>query len=179
MAELLQNTSLIALTCRQRYALCCNEAGEEAKMAKHMAMTEIMALKKAPPKELHRRYKELYGEDAVGTHKVYLWRKIAYRLQELEHGGLSAKAKARIKELIEKYDPINDKTLKPDRPTISKDRRIPLPGTVINKDYKGSTYQVKVLEKGFEFSGKIYKSLSAIAEEITGAHWNGYLFFSL
>ena len=63
-------------------------------MAKNTAMTEIMALKKAPAKELHRRYKELYGEDATGTHKVYLWRKIAYRLQELEYGGLSAKTKA-------------------------------------------------------------------------------------
>ena len=149
-------------------------------MARNMAMTEIMALKKVPAKELHRRYKELYGEDATGTHKVYLWRKIAYRLQELEYGGLSAKVKARIKELIEKYDPINDKTLKPDRPIVasSKDKRIPLPGTVITKDYKGSIYQVKVLEKGFEFNGNIYKSLSAIAEKITGAHWNGYLFFN-
>ena len=149
-------------------------------MAKNIAMVEIMALKKAPAKELHSRYKELYGEDTTGTHKVYLWRKIAYRLQELEHGSLSAKAKARIKELIEKYDPINDKTLKPDRPIVasSKDKRIPLPGTVITKDYKGSVYQVKVLEKGFEFNGTIYKSLSAIAEKITGAHWNGYLFFN-
>ena len=52
---------------------------------------------------------------------------------------LSAKAKNRIKELIEKYDPINDETLKPDRPIVasSKDRRIPFPCTVITKDYEG------------------------------------------
>ena len=65
-----------------------------------LMLEQIMALKNAPTEELKKQYKELYGEDATGTHKVYLWRKISYRLQELEHGGLSVKAKARIKELI-------------------------------------------------------------------------------
>ena len=147
-------------------------------------MNEIMALKNASTEELQKRYKELYGEDATGTHKTYLWRKIAYKLQELECGGLSSKAKHRLKELIAEYDPINNKALRPDNPVISqtvpgKDKRIPIPGTAITKEYKGSNYQVKVLEKGFEYNTKIYKTLSAIAKEITGAHWNGYLFFNL
>ncbi len=146
--------------------------------------TQIEALKKAPLNELQKRHKELHGEDATGTHKTYLWRKIAYKLQELECGGLSSKAKHRLKELIEEYDPINNKALRPDNPVISqtapgKDKRIPIPGTAITKEYKGSNYQVKVLEKGFEYNTKIYKTLSAIAKEITGAHWNGYLFFNL
>ena len=147
-------------------------------------MSEIIALKNAPVEELHRRYKELYGEDAAGTHRLYLWRKIAYRLQEREHGSLSTKAKGRLKALIEEFDPINNKALRPDKPIASqyvsvKDKRLPIPGTVITKKYKGTSYQIKVLEKGFEYNGKIYKTQSAIAKEITGAHWNGYLFFSL
>ena len=147
-------------------------------------MSEIMALKNAPVEELLRRYKELYGEDAAGTHKLYLWRKIAYRLQEREQGSLSAKANGRLKTLIEEYDPINNKALRPDKPVSwlpasTKDKRLPIPGTVITKEYKDTKYQVKVLEKGFEYNGKIYKTLSAIAKEITGAHWNGYLFFNL
>jgi len=147
-------------------------------------MDDIMALKKAPAEELQRRYKELYGEDASGTHKTYLWRKVAYKLQEQKHGSLSPKAKGKLKVLIEEYDPINNKALRPDKPMISqetpaKDKRLPIPGTVITKEYKGANYQVKVLEKGFEYNGKIYKTLSAIAKEITGAHWNGYLFFNL
>ena len=82
------------------------------------------------------------------------------------------------------YDPINNKTLRPDKPApclpvIAKDKRLPIPGTVITKEYKDTKHQVKVLEKGFEYNGKIYKTLSAIAKEITGAHWNGYLFFNL
>lgn len=147
-------------------------------------MSEITALKSASAEELLRRYRELYGEDAASSHKLYLWRKVAYKLQEREHGSLSAKAKNRLKGLIEEYDPINNKALRPDTPVVSltapgKDKRIPIPGTVITKDYKGSNYKVKVLETGFEYRGKIYKTLSAIAKEITGAHWNGYLFFNL
>jgi len=147
-------------------------------------MNEIMALKNAPAEELLKRYKELYGEDATGTHKTYLWRKVAYKLQEHKNGGLSAKAKGKLKALIEEFDPINNKALRPDRPMVSqqasvKDKRLPIPGTVITKEYRDAKYQVKVLEKGFEYNGKIYKTLSAIAKEITGAHWNGYLFFNL
>jgi len=143
---------------------------------------QIQVLKNVTLSTIQERYKELFNAaEAPCANKPYLIKKIAYRLQETAYGGLSDEAKVRIAELIEKYDPINDKTLKPDRPIVagSKDKRIPLPGTVIIKDYKGSLYQIKVLEKGFEFAGKIYKSLSAIAEEITGADWNGYLFFSL
>jgi hypothetical protein len=144
----------------------------------------IEKLKNASAEELIKRYKELYGEDATGTHKTYLWRKVAYKLQELEHGGLSVKANGRLKALIEEFDPINNKALRPDKPMVSqqasvKDKRLPIPGTVITKEYKGTTYQVKVMEKGFEYNAKIYKTLSAIAKEITGAHWNGYLFFNL
>ena len=147
-------------------------------------MDDIMALKKAPAEELQRRYKEFYGEDASGTHKTYLWRKIAYKLQKQKHGSLSAKTKGKLKALIEEFDPINNKALRPDKPMVSqetpaKDKRLPIPWTVITKEYKGTNYQVKVLEKGFEYNGKIYKTLSAIAKEITRAHWNGYLFFNL
>lgn len=153
-------------------------------MSKESIISQIMALKNTPLKELIERYKELNGEDTTVTHKTYLWRKIAYKLQEIENGSLSTKAKTRIKALIEDYDPINNKALRPGKPMISqqatiKDKRLPIPGTVITKEYKGTNYQVKVLEKGFEYSGKIYKTLSAIAKEITGAHWNGYLFFNL
>lgn len=146
--------------------------------------SQITAFKNAPAEELLKRYKELYGEDAAGTHKTYLWRKIAYKLQELEYGELSVKGKNRLKAFIEEYDPINNKALRPDKPITNqplpaKDKRLPIPGTVITKEYKGASYRVKVLEKGFEHNGKIYKTLSSIAKQITRAHWNGYLFFNL
>jgi len=54
-----------------------------------------------------------------------------------------------------------------------------MPGTVINREYKGNIHQVKVLDDGFEYEGRVFKSLSAITKEITGSHWNGFKFFHL
>ena len=58
-------------------------------------------------------------------------------------------------------------------------QRMPPPGTIITREYKGQTLQVKVLPQGFEFEGEVYKSLSAVAKAITGQHCNGYHFFRL
>ena len=146
---------------------------------------EISSLKDQPLEALKTHYKEVFSvTDVPSNNKVFLWRKVAYKLQERELGGLSAKASGKLKMLIEEFDPINNKALRPDKPMVNqhalvKDKRLPIPGSVITKEYKGANYQVKVLEKGFEYSGKIYKTLSAIAKEITGAHWNGFLFFNL
>lgn len=147
-------------------------------------MNEITTLNNAPLEELQKRYKDLYSEDTTSTNKTSLWRKIAHKLQEDEHGSLSTKAQGRLKALIEEFDPINNKALRPDTPAFisplsAKDKRLPIPGTVITKEYKDAKHRIKVLEKGFEYNAKIYKTLSAIAKEITGAHWNGYLFFNL
>ncbi len=171
------------LTCGETYGPICPDE-RRPKMVKETTTSQIMMLKNASAEELIKRYKELFRADATGTHKTYLWRKIAYKLQEQEHGGLSTKAKEKLKVLIEEFDPINNKALRPDKQIVNqqapvKDKRLPIPGTMITKEYKGIKHQVKILEKSFEYNGKIYKTLSAIAKEITGAHWNGYLFFNL
>lgn len=60
-----------------------------------------------------------------------------------------------------------------------RDPRLPKVGTIINREYKGRTLQVKVLEKGFEYEGQVYRSLSGLARQITGQIINGFLFFRL
>ena len=151
-------------------------------------LAEIMELKDKSLLELKAIYKELYGsETAPSSNKVYLWRKIAYKLQEIEQGGLSSQAQGKIEEFIQKYDPVNNKALRPGadfdnkdkKPKLSRDKRLPIPGTIITKEYKGTKLEVKILENGFEYNNKQYRSLTAVAKEITGAHWNGYLFFGL
>jgi hypothetical protein len=57
--------------------------------------------------------------------------------------------------------------------------RLPLPGTILTRWYKGKTLSVQVLRHGFEYQGQVYKSLSAAAKAITGSHTSGYLFFRL
>ncbi len=111
-------------------------------------------------------------------------RKTAFEAQEQAHGGLSDAAKDRLNEFITAYDPINNKALRQNGADQAskgriRDRRLPIPGTVISKVYKGTVINVKVLDKGFEYDGTVYRSLSSIAGSITGQHWNGYLFFGL
>lgn len=150
---------------------------------------QIQALKSTTLPEIQKRYEELFNAaEAPCVNKPYLIKKIAYKLQETTYGGLSDNARAQIAELIEKYDPVNNKTLRPQVVSAGKnvvsipflrDKRLPIPGTIIYKKYKGQNIHVKVLEKGFEYKDKYYRSLTAIAYDITGAHWNGFSFFSL
>jgi hypothetical protein len=59
------------------------------------------------------------------------------------------------------------------------DARLPMPGSLIVRKYKDQTLVVKVLDDGFEYEGRRFKSLSAIAGEVTGTRWNGFAFFGL
>jgi hypothetical protein len=150
---------------------------------------QIQTLKGATLLEIQKRYNELFNvTEPPCANKPYLIKKIAYKLQEMAYGGLSDEAKMQIIDLIEKYDPINNKALRPQVVSAGKsvvsipfmrDKRLPIPGTVIHKIYKGQDIHVKVLDKGFEYKDKYYRSLTAIAFELTGAHWNGFSFFNL
>jgi hypothetical protein len=160
----------------------------EVKHMKENISEQLKALKDAPLAEIQSRYKELFATEAPCANKPYLIKKIAYKLQEMAEGRLSDEARARIVDLIEKYDPINNKALRPQvisggKSVVSipfmRDKRLPIPGTVIHKKYKDRDIHVKVLDKGFEYKDKYYRSLSAIAFELTGAHWNGFSFFAL
>jgi len=150
---------------------------------KENILARILTLKTASLPELQKEYEALFdGKKTPSNNKTYLWQKIAYRIQELEYGSLPEEARAKAKELAQKYDPINNKVLRSDdlkRPNASRDKRLPIPGTIITKNYKGTEIRVKILDKGFEYNGKVYRTLTAIAKEITGSHWNGYLFFSI
>lgn len=149
----------------------------------HEIAQKIEALRETSLKDLQRAYNKHFADKEPSNNRTYLWRRVAYKIQELEYGELSAKAQAKLKALMDAYDPVNNVVLKPEVAKSEflprKDRRLPLPGTIITKEYKDTKIQVKALDKGFEYNGKIYKSLTAVAKEITGAHWNGFLFFNL
>jgi len=146
-------------------------------------LKEVSALNDKPLKDLKEKYQKLYGpKKVVPVNRTFLVKRIVYKLQEQKHGGLSQAAKDKADALIKKHDPVNNKSAKSkngDSKKANRDPRLPIPGTVIAKTYKGKKFEVKVLEKGFEFKGKPYRSLSAIAKDITGNIWNGFLFFGL
>jgi len=99
---------------------------------------------------------------------------------------LSREARARLEALIERWDPLGELRaangcVVPDESESSGPRRkkvrLPPPGCMIRRTYQGREISVQVLEKGFEYEGEHYRSLSAVAFAVTGAKWNGNLFF--
>ena len=152
---------------------------------------ELAALQRLTVKELRSRYADVYGEETSANNKGWLIKRIIWRMQVRAEGDLSERARQRATELADDvYIRLNPPKAKPisdggeDR-TVTKvfrwavDVRLPPPGSIITRPYKGESIQVKVLPNGFEYAGEIYTSLSAVAKQITGSHCNGYLFFRL
>ncbi len=152
---------------------------------------EVATLQRLTVKQLRDRYAEVFGETTNAHHRTWLIKRIAWRLQALAEGDLSERARQRAAELA------NDADLRLNPPKMlqpafepaeqtsthtlraKSDDRLPPPGTILTRAYKGAVLQVLVLEDGFEYQGQVYASLSAVARAITGSHCNGYLFFHL
>jgi hypothetical protein len=151
---------------------------------------ELAVLQRMTTGQLREKYAAVFGEQTNGRNKTWLVRRIIWRMQANAEGGLSERARQRAEELAAGAD--LRLTAPPARPAkapdataavctipFQGDRRLPPPGTVLTRKYKGRTLQVKVLADGFEYEGEAYRSLTAVAKAITGSHCNGYLFFRL
>ena len=147
---------------------------------------EVAGLHHLTISDLRTRYRELFGDATRSGNRQYLVRKIAWRIQSLAEGGLTERARRRALELA---DESNIRTRPPagrlsaeaqtGAPATSAPPRLPMPGTVITRKYKGRTVAVTVLTEGFEYEGELCRSLSAVARKVTGSHWNGRLFFGV
>jgi hypothetical protein len=149
---------------------------------------EVAALKRMTIRELRGKYTEVFKEPTNANNKAWLVKRIAWRLQALAEGDLSERARQRAAELARDADlrlsppKLNGSTAEAGQTAkvrFKTDHRLPLPGTILTRPYKGEDLHVKVLSGGFEFEGELYQSLSAVAKKITGSHCNGYLFFGL
>lgn len=140
--------------------------------------------------ELRDRYLELFGEVAKSKNLPFLRKKLAFRIQERVEGGLSPRALAQIEALAPEDLPVKRAREKREArarkvpasvapPEKARDLRLPRTGTLLVREHEGFTHEVEVLEAGFQYRGRSYKSLSALAKEITGTAWNGFLFFGL
>ncbi len=151
---------------------------------------EVAAMKRLAMQDLRERYAEAFGETTHASNRVWLIRRIAWRLQVRAEGDLSERARRRAAELADDADlrlsrphaPATPGTerLMTDIPLQPADKRVPPAGSVITRLYKGETLQVRVLEGGaFEFEGEVFTSLSAVAKKVTGGHCNGFHFFRM
>src|SRR5271166_383020 len=136
--------------------------------------TEVNALRQRTAAELRQRFAELFGEPTRASNKTWLIRRIAWRLQALAEGDLSERARQRAAELA------NDADLRIGPPQLpraraasarapapvppQRDQRLPPPGTMLTRRYKGRLLQVLVRSDGFEFEGRLFQSLSAAAK---------------
>ena len=151
---------------------------------------EVAALEEMPVSQLRDRYAEVFGETTNARNKQWMIKKIIWRLQSMAEGDLSERARARAMEIASDADirrpPPKGPTPNPAAPKsapiavpVSLDNRVPIPGSLLTREYKGRLLEIPVLNEGFEYAGEKFKSLSAVAKRITGSHCNGYLFFNL
>ncbi len=147
----------------------------------------IHALRQMTVAELRCEWERLYNEPTNSRNKDYLYRRLAWRIQELQRGGLSRHARQRIDELAPDSF-VRARTPQPQRDASrasetsrksQRDLRLPAPGTVIVKTYKGEELHLVVHDDHFELDGQSFRSLSEAARHVTGSKWNGKLFFGL
>ncbi len=136
-------------------------------------LSRLAGLKKASTSELRDLGSRYFDSEAPGYNRRFLESRIAYRIQELALGTLSRQTVTRLEALGEELDGGK----KAVRQVTARGRLVT--GTQIVREYQGVEYRVTVLEDGFEYAGKPYRSLSAIARAITGTRWNGLVFFGL
>jgi hypothetical protein len=133
-------------------------------------LAQIAALKTKSLPQLRSMWRELFDRDPPPLGRRYLEDRLAHQLQVLQHGGLSARAKAKLEALADRLEPKTARRRDPGRP---------ITGTQLRTRWKGAEHVVTVREHDFEYNGRNFKSLSAIARDITQVRWNGWLFFGL
>jgi hypothetical protein len=151
---------------------------------------QLAALQHMTLAELQGRYAEVFGELTRNHHKHNLRRQIAWRLQALALGDLSERTHRRAAELARDADvrvrvprdfvptdTVAETVIVPIAP--SSNPRLPSEGTVLVRPYKGRKIEVTILADGFEYNGQRFRSLSAVANAVTGTHCNGYRFFNI
>lgn len=161
---------------------------------------EFAELRRMTVQELREKYAAVFGEPTRAGNKDFLFKRIAWRIQSLAEGDLSERARRRAEFLARDADL---RTTAPREPMAAPggngvdcqvagngvreakpaaalaDERVPPPGTVLTRVYRGQAYHVVVRDDGFEYEGQLFRSLSAVAKSITGSHWNGLLFFKI
>ena len=129
----------------------------------------IRNLPNLPKTRLVELWEESFGKEPGCIRPELMLPILAYRIQEKAYGGLSPKASKRSQAIAI--------SLRPQSRTRDEARQRFKSGTKLVREWKGKTHEVTLNDKGYHYMGKIYKSLSPIACEITGTRWSGPAFF--
>jgi hypothetical protein len=136
-------------------------------------VARIAALKTTPTLDLRKIWRNLFDSEPPRYNRRFLESRLAYRIQELEYGGLKPATVARLEAIGEQLDGGKVQVR-----SQRADHR-PIAGTRLIREYQGIENCVTVRDDDYEYQGRPYKSLSAIARAITGTRWNGLVFFGV
>jgi hypothetical protein len=137
-------------------------------------LPQLAALKGASAAALKARWRTLFDSEPPPYNRRFLESRLAYRIQELAYGGLKKDTVERLRVLAKQYDG------KAGGRSKGRTDRMPIAGTQLLREFKGIQHRVTVRVSDFEYEGRPYKSLSAIAREIAkGVRVNGWIFFGL
>ena len=136
-------------------------------------LTRLSALKAMSVKDLKAEWQTLFNAPAPNNSRGFLEGRIAYRIQELTYGGPDRETRRMLDLLADEVEGVAR------RKNQISDPRNPVMGTKLIREWDGVEHTVTVLKDGFDWQGRKFKSLSAVARAITGTRWNGYRFFGL
>jgi hypothetical protein len=150
---------------------------------------DLDRLARMQPAELQRQHLKLFGCTVPSGNTELARRRIAWHVQSEREGGLNESARQHALAIAKEASlRIHLRRGSPDSAlryatvagiVSAHDSRLPMAGSIIVKQHRGKTLVVRVLDEGFEYDARRFGSLSAIAKEITGTKWNGFLFFGL
>ncbi len=137
-------------------------------------LARLAALKTMPIGELKQQWRDLFESEPPVFNRRYLESRLAYRVQELAYGGLKPETVKYLEDLGEELYGKKGKAVR-----RRDDANRPIAGTRLIREWQGVEHTVTVRDHDFDYQGRPYKSLSAVARAITGTRWNGPLFFGL
>ncbi len=149
----------------------------DSQARKPSILNQLAELDSLPTEELKTRWVALYGKEPPRFNRQFLIRRLAYRIQEIAYGGLTGDDYQRMDRVLNEQG-YNHLGLKLGRGKSGAVDR-PIPGTRLIREWQGKKHEVTVLANGFEYQGKPYRSLTAVARDVTGSNWNGLVFFGL
>lgn len=137
-------------------------------------LRQVAELNELDLSRLRERWRELFDSAPPSYGRAMIMKRLAYRIQEMAYGGLPCETRDQMDRILHGagYDDTG-------RKGYAKKSTGPVPGTLLIREWKGRRHEVSALENGFEYRGRQFRSLSAVAMHITGTKWNGPAFFGL
>ncbi len=136
-------------------------------------LAQLAALKTAPIGVLKQRWRDLFETAPPAYSRKFMQARLGQRIQELAYGGPDPGIVRQLEEWGERLSKVRG------RPKHRRDDRRPIAGTRLIREWQGIDHCVTVRDADYEYQGRPFRSLSAIARAITGTRWNGWVFFGL